>query len=191
VQAIHQGQRDFMNNPFGGALMAFLSGAPLGGTGAILGRVMSGLRTLSPYAVKGGQAAFSAARGYASSLTVANVGINFGLSITSQAIIKGIGNVDVADAILSGVGGQGIGQVVTGGLGAFVDLSWNSSLVFATDKTGFQFGADLGTGLGSGLIGLGVNSPCLNLTPAWQNAGGFLNNMFGDGLNTTLTSSKN
>ncbi|MBS1559030.1 MAG: hypothetical protein JST69_09935 [Bacteroidetes bacterium] len=136
----------------------------------------------------GGGALLVAAGRYAASLTLRSAATNFSLSVASQAVVKqDLSKIDFLDAGLAGLGGQGWGQVAVGVLGGLVDYTGEKGFVSAGDKSGFQLGADIGTGAASGLIGVGINAPGLNLSPAWQNAGGFLNNMFGDGLNTTLT----
>jgi RHS repeat-associated protein len=185
VQAIHQGQRDFMNNPFGGALMAFLSGAPLGGTGAILGRVMSGLRTLSPYAVKGGQAAFSAARGYASSLKLKSAARNMFFNIMTQGVTKqNFREIDLLDIGLSALGGNGWGQVTTGAIGGLFDFDIQNRFVSPFEKGGFQLGTDVVTGVVFGASGMGLAKYA---SPAWQNGAGFLNQLGSDALVEVLT----
>jgi len=47
VQAFHQGQQAFVDNPFGGGLMAFLSGGGLMGAGGLVGKAALSIRAVS------------------------------------------------------------------------------------------------------------------------------------------------
>ena len=116
---------------------------------------------------------------------VSNASMNF----ASQLVVKqDFASIDYLDVGLAGLGGLGWGQVVFGGLGGLGDFTSEKGFVF--NKTSSAYGADIGTGVASGLIGYGLNLPGLNLSGPWQNAGGFLNNMFGDGLNSILNPGK-
>ncbi len=186
TKAIHQGQEAFADNPFGGGLLAFLSGGGLMGGGAIAGRALSGLKVLSPFAMRGGSAALNLGKRYVASISMKSFATNTVLSISSQFIIKqDASKIDYADAFISGISGRGLAQIGGGILSGLIDLSFEKGFVNGLNKNGYQLGVDMATGVISGSIGIGITN--LPISSEWMNAGGFLNTMAGDGFNTVLT----
>ena len=138
--------------------------------------------------VVSGWGALEVGAGALGALTWKAFGTNAGLNLLSQLIVKqNFKNIDILDAALSGISGKGWGQVAAGLIGGLYDYSYGSKFVSPADKTSYQLGTDLGTGIIFSGFGVGINSSAAGLGNAWQNAGGFLNNMVNDGLNTTLT----
>ncbi|QLH31496.1 MAG: hypothetical protein HWD62_02765 [Cyclobacteriaceae bacterium] len=82
--------------------------------------------------------------------------------------------------------GRGWGQVIGGAASGLFDYTVEKRGIGPSGKSGYQLGVDIGIGSVSGLIGVGINSSVLGLSSAWQNGGGFLNQMAGDGFNTVL-----
>jgi hypothetical protein len=194
VQAMHTGSREFAAHPFGGGLLAFVSGGGLFGAGggalARLGAkqfLMNGAKASMPILNTGKNVLLNAGRRHISSLTAKSIITNTGLSIGSQLITKqDISKVDFLDAGIAGLSGRGLGQVVGGVAGGLFDYTIGKGRVGPGSKSGYQLGVDVAIGGLSGSIGAGLNTPLIGLSPSWQTWGGFLNQMVGDGFNSTL-----
>jgi RHS repeat-associated protein len=139
VQNIHNGQEAFMANPFGGGLMAFLSGGGLMGGGAIATRALSGLRALRPLA--------SSALTNFAKFGIRNIAIE-----TSTQMIFGQGTLqnrlrelDIIDIAISGFSGQSF--ILSGVGGGLFDGSINGGIETMFDKGIYGTAVDVGTGV--------------------------------------------
>ncbi|MBX2897721.1 MAG: hypothetical protein KF763_19930 [Cyclobacteriaceae bacterium] len=187
VQAIHQGQRDFVNNPFGGSLMAFLSGGGLGG-GAIAGRAFSGLKALSPVVMKGGVALGQVGRTGMSVIArnIAQTGArNIALNLSVQTLFNDgdFGEIDIADALISGVSGNSF--IFAGLSSAFIHGTTNRGFETAANKTFYETSVNASTGIIFGYAGGSVG------TAIGPGFGGFASELtigiFGGLFNWTLS----
>ena len=189
VQRMHEGSREFAAHPFGGGLLAFVSGGGLfGAGGGALARLGAKqlLQNGARAATRLGTPIFNATKSYASTITRGSFATNTVLSISSQLIIKqDVSKIDYADALISGISGRGLAQVGGGLLSGLVDLSFEKGFVNGFNKNGYQLGADMATGVITGGLGIGISN--LPISNEWINAGGFFNTMIGDGFNTVLT----
>lgn len=136
VREIHQGQTDFVENPWGGGLMAFLTGGPMIG-------VSSSLLTSV-----GGSALMSAGSRIATQMltNLTTTGLRAAaINASVQALIKGPGNIDLADVGIAALGGDAWKTV--GVLSGLIDVSIDGKVKTAFDKGIYQTTVDVGTGV--------------------------------------------
>jgi len=150
TQKIHQGQQAFMDNPFGGGLMAFLSGGGLMGGGAIAGRTSSGLKMLQPLVVRGGSALIQSAN--IGGRTIVNNLMQTGvrnalINLSVQSIFNGK-NIDRADVLISAISGNYF--MFSSLASALVDNTSSFGFQTAADKSIYQTSVDAATGMAFG-----------------------------------------
>jgi len=179
VQAFHQGQQAFVDNPFGGGLMAFLSGGGLMGAGSgALARL--GAKQLLTNGAR-------ALTRHFTSLGVKQIATSSAVNLISQTIVKqDITKVDLFDAVVAGLSGNKF--ILSGVLGASLDVSWSGIETFQ-DKGFTKTSNDLVTGVVFG----GANQAFSSFFPgtAAQNLkNDFLWQLGGEGLNWVLNEGK-
>ena len=150
AQDIHSGQEAFANNPFGGGLMAFLSGGGLMGGGAIAGRTLSGLKMLQPLVVRGGSALIQSAN--IGGRTIVNNLMQTGvrnalINLSVQSIFNGK-NIDRADVLISAISGNYF--MFSSLASALVDNTSSFGFQTAADKSIYQTSVDAATGMAFG-----------------------------------------
>jgi RHS repeat-associated protein len=156
VQAIHQGQRDFMNNPFGGALMAFLSGAPAGGLGNVVRGVGNLVRASTPAVTRGVTALGHAGRtGF--SVVVNNLvqtGARNGvINLSTQLFFNegDISDLDFLDVATSSISGNSF--VFAGAASALFNGSPNGGFSTAASTSVYSTSVSAATAVAFGFLG--------------------------------------
>ena len=180
VQRMHEGSREFAAHPFGGGLLAFVSGGGLFGAGsgalARLGAkqfLMNGARAVTRHFT---------------SLGVKQIATSTGMNLASQIIVKqDLAKVDVFDAAVAGLSGNKF--IISGILGASLDISPFGTIETFNDKGFPKTSNDLITGVVFG----GANQAFSSFFPgtAGQNLkNDFLWQLGGEGLNWVLNEGK-
>ena len=189
VQRMHAGSREFAAHPFGGGLLAFVSGGGLFGAGsgalARLGAkqfLMNGARTAAQLTTRVGTRA-------ATNLLnkgVTNMVINGGAQLVSTLASGGkLSDIDIADIAISGVTGN------------FVTASLGGSLVNYTAGGDFSTGfsnptkglTDLSVGIVFGSITgqVGLTLGTKNVGAGWKNVTNFTIEMYSNAFNYTIS----
>ena len=189
VKRMHEGSREFAAHPFGGGLLAFVSGGGLFGAGggalARLGAkqlLTNGARTAAQLATQIGTRAATNILNKG----IRNMAINGGAQLVSTLASGGkLTDIDIADIAISGV----TGNFVTASLGGSL-VNYTAGGDFSTGFSNPSKGlTDLSVGIVFGSITgqVGLTLGTKNVGAGWKNVTSFTLELYSNAFNNTLS----